>query len=152
MYDNASGIGAGIGHVSGSSGAGHGGNGGQGEGVSRAGGAHDSFLDPKDFGKNGGTKTFPHRGGLGGGQIILRIGHTLTVDGYLLARGGQWRSVESGGGSGGTIHIITYTLAGDGHIDASGGSGYDGSHASHGGGGGGGRMVVYYMYNFYVGE
>lgn len=117
-----------------------------------AGGAHDSFLYPTKFGNNGGHSLFPHLGGIGGGRLYLRVNHTLTVDGFLTAQGGDWRSVAAGGGSGGTIHIETYTIDGNGDIDASGGAGYDGSWAPHGGGGGGGRMTLYYMYNFYVGK
>ena len=146
------GVGAGHSSVGGSSGGGHGGNGGQGQGQPQAGGAHDSFLYPTKFGNNGGHALFPHRAGIGGGRIYLRINHTLTVDGFLVALGGDWGSVASGGGSGGTIHIETYTIDGSGQIDASGGAGYDGSFAPDGGGGGGGRMTLYYMYNFYVGK
>jgi hypothetical protein len=84
--------------------------------------------------------------------LYLKVNHTLTVDGFLTALGGDWRSVAAGGGSGGTIHIETYTIDGNGDIDASGGAGYDGGWAPHGGGGGGGRVTLYYMYNFYVGK
>ena len=79
------------------------------------------------------------------------MSHTLTVDGELLARGGKWRSVEAGGGSGGSIMMVVYTIDGSGVIDASGGAGYDGGYGSHGGGGGGGLMALYYKYNFFVG-
>ena len=80
------------------------------------------------------------------------MSHTLTVDGELLATGGTWRSVEAGGGSGGSILMNVYTIDGSGLIDASGGLGYDGDYASHGGGGGGGIIALYYKYNFYVGK
>ncbi|WAR26294.1 hypothetical protein MAR_011998 [Mya arenaria] len=146
------GVGAGHGNVGGSSGGGHGGNGGGGQAEAYAGGAHDSFLYPTKFGNNGGHALFPHRAGVGGGRLYLRVNHTLTVDGFLVALGGNWRSVGSGGGSGGSIHIETYTIDGSGEIDASGGTGYSGSWAPHGGGGGGGRVALYYMYNFYVGD
>ncbi|KAL4226615.1 hypothetical protein ACF0H5_014598 [Mactra antiquata] len=146
------GIGAGIGNVGGSSGGAHGGNGGQGQAEPVSGGAHDSFLYPTKFGNNGGHSIFPHRAGVGGGRVYLKVGHTLTVDGFLVALGGDWRSVAAGGGSGGTIHMETSTIDGAGVIDASGGEGYGGDWAPHGGGGGGGRMALYYMYNFYVGD
>ena len=146
------GVGAGHGNVGGSSGGGHGSNGGQGQAQAYAGGAHDSFLYPTGFGRNGGHALFPHRAGVGGGRLYLRINHTLTVDGSVTATGGAWRSVGSGGGSGGSIHIETYTIDGNGEIDASGGAGYGGTWAPHGGGGGGGRVALYYMYNFYVGD
>ena len=80
------------------------------------------------------------------------MSHTLTVDGELLAKGGEWRSVEAGGGSGGSILMNVYTIDGSGLIDASGGAGYDGSYASHGGGGGGGLVALYYKYDFFVGR
>jgi hypothetical protein len=95
---------------------------------------------------------FPHTGGQGGGRLELNVIHTLTVDGYLTAKGGDWQSYQSGGGSGGSIFIHTWTIDGDGIIDASGGVGYDGSVAHHGGGGGGGRVALYYTYDFYVGR
>ena len=80
------------------------------------------------------------------------MSHTLTVDGEVQGRGGAWRSVEAGGGSGGSILMNVYTIDGSGLIDASGGAGYDGRYASHGGGGGGGFVALYYKYNFFVGE
>ena len=113
--------------------------------------AHGSFLNPITFGKNGGHSTFPHLGGLGGGRAYLKISHTLTVDGQLVAKGGDWRSVEAGGGSGGAFLLDVYTIDGAGVIDASGGAGYGGSYGSHGGGGSGGRLALYYKYNFFVG-
>ena len=80
------------------------------------------------------------------------MSHTLTVDGEVQGKGGAWRSVEAGGGSGGSILMNVYTIDGSGLIDASGGAGYDGRYASHGGGGGGGFVALYYNYNFFVGE
>ncbi|KAK3576662.1 hypothetical protein CHS0354_004947 [Potamilus streckersoni] len=145
--------GVGVGHSdpNGCSGGGHGGNGGQGQGQPLSGGSHGSFLLSDTFGKNGGHSTFPHLGGLGGGRLKFKVNHTLTVDGEVTANGGDWRSVEAGGGSGGSISIETYTIDGGGIIDASGGNGYGGMYASHGGGGGGGRIALYYTYNYYIG-
>ena len=143
--------GPGVGNVGGCSGGGHSGNGGRGQAETIAGMAYAAFLNPTTFGKNGGHSTFPHLGGRGGGRFYLNVSHTLTVDGNLLARGGQWRSVEAGGGSGGAILMNVYTIDGAGVIDASGGAGYGGSYGSHGGGGGGGPIALYYHYNFFVG-
>ena len=145
------GLGPGVGNDGGCSGGGHGANGGRGQSETTAGQAYGAFLNPTTFGKNGGHSTFPHLGGIGGGRIYLNVSHTLTIDGELLARGGKWRSVEAGGGSGGSILMEVYTIDGSGLIDASGGAGYDGGHGSHGGGGGGGLMALYYKYNFFVG-
>ena len=152
MSHYPTGLGPGVGHIGGSSGGGHGGNGGQGESEPTAGRAYGAFLNPTTFGKNGGHSTFPHLGGKGGGRLYLKVSHTLTVDGELLAKGGDWRSVEAGGGSGGSILMNVYTIDGSGKIDASGGAGYDGDYASHGGGGGGGLVTLYYKYDFFVGK
>ena len=118
-----------------------------------AGKSYGAFLNPKTFGKNGGHSTFPHLGGKGAGRLYLKVSHTLTADGELLAKGGKWRSVEAGGGSGGAILMNVYTLDGSGTIDASGGDGYGGGWSwSDGGGGGGGLIALYYKYNFFVGK
>ena len=146
------GLGPGVGNLGGCSGGGHGGNGGKGQSEPIAGKCYGEFLNPTTFGKNGGHSTFPHLGGLGAGRIYLKVSHTLTIDGELKAQGGDWRSVEAGGGSGGSILMNVYTVDGSGMIDASGGAGYGGGYGSHGGGGGGGLMALYYKYNFFVGK
>lgn len=84
--------------------------------------------------------------------MVLKVAHTLTVDGFLHALGGSWRSIEGGGGSGGCIYIETSTIDGDGVVNATGGDGYAGSQAEHGGGGGGGRVAMYYIHNYFVGK
>ncbi|CAH1775844.1 unnamed protein product, partial [Owenia fusiformis] len=151
-YDIAeTGVGVGYRSTSGSSGAGGGGGGGQGQGQIYAGKAHGSFLQPTSFGYNGGHSIFPHMGGLGAGRIHLEISNTFMLDGYLTSRGGQYRSVQAGGGSGGSLFIEAKILGGDGTIDASGGQGYDGSYSNHGGGGGAGRIALYYVDNDFVG-
>ena len=53
----------------------------------------------------------------------------------------------SGGGSGGSIYIITNILEGSGQIIANGGQGYD----SLGGGGSGGRIAIYSQTNNFQG-
>lgn len=70
----------------------------------------------------------------------------------MTARGGNWRSVEAGGGSAGSIWMECELLSGDGSIDVRGGDGYPGAHNAHGGGGAGGRMVLYYQFNSFVGK
>ncbi len=136
----------------GSSGGGHGGSGGLGEQQSLTGVAHGSYLEPRDFGCNGGYSIFPHRGGRGGGRLELEISDWLTIDGDISARGGDWGSIQAGGGSGGSVFIHTRVVDGSGTVDASGGAGFAGNKISHGGGGGGGRVALYYAYNFYVGK
>ena len=94
----------------------------------------------------------------GAGKIRIQANQT-TVDGFVQALGGDWRSPESGGGSGGSLWIETDTLDGDGSLDVSGGFGYGGSgltvastNSAHGGGGAAGRLTIYYRYNHFVGE
>ena len=121
--------------------------------MDRVGGTHDSIFFPTKFGNNGGNGAFPYLGGIGGGRLYLAVGHTLTVDGFILAKGGHYRSVGAGGGSGGSIHIETYTVDGAGTVDTSGGDGYHGHVGNRqGGGGGGGRLTLYHKYNFFVGK
>jgi len=92
-------------------------------------------LDPSDPGSAGGSyDTF---GGNGGGVIRLKAG-TLTVDGSILADGGN-ATTGAGGGSGGSIRIDATVVGGSGIIRAKGGT-----NTSSGGGGGGGRIALYY--------
>ena len=149
--DFHSGDGVGLSSTSGCSGGGHGGAGGQGEGQPKAGQGHGSWLHPTSFGYNGGHSIFPHTAGIGAGRVAIETDH-LTVDGFLTARGGPWRSAQSGGGSGGSVYVETTELDGDGVLDVSGGDGYGGTAVPHGGGGGAGRIAVYYVINNYVGK
>lgn len=90
-----------------------------------------SLLGSGGGGANGGA-------GAGGGLIYLDVSNTLTVDGGIYAHGQNGGGSQSGG-SGGSIHIHTATLAGSGNISANGGNG-----DTYGGGGGGGRIALYY--------
>ena len=137
---------------SGSSGASYGGGGGQGQGQTKVGKVHGSYLTPQGFGKNGGQSTFPHLGGVGGGRLYMKVDHTLNIEGTISGKGGAWRSVQAGGGSGGSIYVQANWISGDGLLDVSGGAGYAGGHAPHGGGGGGGRGALYYCHNHFVGR
>lgn len=58
--------------------------------------------------------------------------------------------MRAGGGSGGSVHVTTRELEGDGVINTSGGNGYT-SGSAQGGGGSGGRIAVYYVVNYFVG-
>jgi len=68
-----------------------------------------------------------NRGGSGGGAILLAASGTLTINGAILANGGDGSPVTgnnlpgAGGGSGGSVRIIASTLTGTGTIDFSGG-------------------------------
>ena len=63
-------------------------------------------------------------------------GHWGRLDSY--------DQVGSGGGSGGSIQIITQNLMGDGHVSVKGGYG----SANGGGGGSGGRFVMKYTRSY----
>jgi large repetitive protein len=84
-------------------------------------------------------------GAAGGGLVILDIGGTLTVDGSISADGSNSPGGWDGGGSGGSVYVMTNILAGSGTISVDGGNGNDGGW--DGGGGGGGRAAVYYNTN-----
>ena len=152
VHATASCPGTGLSSTQGSSGAGHGGSGGQGQGQTRVGIGHDSYLDPSSFGCEGGNSRFPYLGGMGGGRLRVSVSDWLTIDGEVTAKDGDWRSIQAGGGSGGAVMIHAATVDGSGVVDVSGGSGYNGSHTSHGGGSAAGRVALYYVYNNYVGQ
>ena len=87
------------------------------------------------------------RGGGGGGAILIAVSGTLTLNGSILATGGDGAEsenlrVRSGGGSGGAVRLIASTLAGAGNIDIRGGNKGDATSqvsAEDGGAGGYGR-------------
>ena len=122
------------------SGAGYGGAGGNGNPSTPGGTPYGSLVAPFELGSGGGNDTnagIP--GGAGGGRIHLELNGALHVDGQVTARGGDHPSFESGGGSGGTIHIKAGSITGTGSIRAIGGNG----NGSWSGGGGGGRIAIY---------
>lgn len=89
-------------------------------------------------------------GGVGGGIVWVVSTGTVTLNSTEISvKGGDGLPVEevtlgSGGGAGGSVHIVTRNIAGNGTIDASGGDG-----SIYGGGGGsGGRLVATLLTNF----
>jgi hypothetical protein len=42
--------------------------------------------------------------------LEINVSHTLTVDGFLTSKGGDWKSYRAGGGSGGSVFIKTWTI------------------------------------------
>jgi len=127
------------------SGGGYGGTGGRGgypgcDGEIIEGGFfYGSLEKPMDLGSSGGNQ-----GGAGGGAIIIKVSEKLALDGQLSANGENGSAhhySNSGGGSGGSIYIITHILEGSGFITVNGGQG---NYSSCGGGGAGGRIAVYY--------
>lgn len=138
-------------------GAGYGGQGGSGSASSAVGGAtYGSETHPLDSGSGGATlnnatTAAADYGGCGGGLIRMYIERQLTVDGLISANGasvevmriaGSDAAGGSGGGSGGTVFLHCRRLAGNGVIQANGGSA---SVVKGNGGGGGGRIAVYRM-------
>lgn len=87
-------------------------------------------------------------GGDGGGAVLL-IAPVVTVDGSILANGGDGGDTPdygSGGGSGGTIAIVAGDLGGTGTVAAQGGDGGQKCSwycALRAGGGSGGRVKLW---------
>ena len=89
-------------------------------------------------------------GGGGGGAILIACSGTVNVTGAILARGGRGGNLSNststtyagagGGGSGGAIRIVATTIAGDGAIEAVGGSGGSNYKGPAGAKGGDGRI------------
>ena len=138
------GPGVGIAHPStGSSGAGHGGRGGSGTNQPLTGAFYGNVYKPQAFGSSGG-------GGPTSGGGVLHVNTTeLNLDGKIEVDGQSAEpGTSNGGGSGGSIYLVTGTFAGSGVLQASGG---DGGNAG-GGGGSGGRIAVYYRTSLFSGQ
>jgi hypothetical protein len=144
--DGANGYGSagGVGSTSGGAGGGgHGGKGGDGNAGGAGGGPDaDSATVPFFLGSGGasGRQMNYSNGGAGGGAIFLSVTGTLTNAGSIQANGNPASSgmIPGGaGGAGGSIHIKSAAIAGNGTLSAVGGSGTAG-----GGSGGGGRISI----------
>jgi len=142
----------------GGSGGGYGGKGGDcGSGIFGAEGglSYGSLKEPTDLGSGGGGYVVAPAGA-GGGAIKIEVENNLTLNGIISVNGengsySNWGPSYSGGGSGGSIYIITNNLIGSGLIRANGGD--SGKNSYYGGGGGaGGRIVVYYQTSDFSGE
>jgi len=89
-------------------------------------------------------------GGNGGGIIWMTSSNTVDMkDTLITVKGGEGKAyfhsrLGSGGGAGGSIHIVARDIAGNAEVDLSGG---DGSGFG-GGGGSGGRLVANLLSNF----
>ena len=120
------------------SGGGHGGFGGNSSIGKLGGDAYGDYGRPTTLG-SGRAKDIDNRidGGRGGGVIRLRVGGTLSNDGYIVARGDY---STAGGGSGGSIWLTAGSIQGAGLVLADGG----GCKRDYGSGGGaGGRIAIY---------
>lgn len=124
----------------GGGGAGYGGEGGNDAVSGNAGGiTYGSLSAPTDLGSGGGIDGV---GAKGGGAVKLNVVGTTTLAGAITAKGQPNPGVstqDAGGGSGGSVYLITGTLAGAGTISVNGTDAY-----RYGGAGGGGRLAVYY--------
>jgi len=124
-------------------GGGNGGNGGRAANGAAGGTAYGSAWEPSQPGSGGGygSGNFPTDGSSsGGGALRIGVAGLLVVDGQITADGTRGVNLSSGGGSGGSIWLSVYGLAGSGLISANGGAG----DLPNGGGGGGGRIAVVY--------
>ena len=72
---------------------------------------YSSFI-----GSSGGNGGAHNRGGVGGGILFLNISQRVTVNGDILVNGESAKTVYAGGGSAGSIYIITQRLDGSGKI------------------------------------
>ena len=154
-YSSASGPGAGgIGKWS-SGGAGHGGLGGD-DGfptpseAASGGPSYGSIIEPNSLGSGGGHPwNYSGEGGAGGGIVRLEINGSLILYGAINADGLDGLP-RGGGGSGGSIYVITESISGTGTISADGGD-WSPDHY-YAGGGSGGRVALCYDTSAYNGE
>lgn len=75
------------------------------------GAAIGDLYEPDLFGCKGGGN-----GGLGGGKIKLVVNGTMNIDGIVSCNGQTGSTAYSGGGSGGSIWIVTNLMRGYGQI------------------------------------
>ena len=163
-YNNRAGPGVGGngagGYGAGGGGGSHGGVGGIGYASNLVGSpttpglVYDSSLYPTMFGSGGGYNLNYHGspisyyGSAGGGIIALFISDNLEINGSLQSNGESPLSKQGhGGGSGGSILIITNNITGTGNITSLGGRGSNNQDTAWGAGGSGGRIAVYYNYS-----
>jgi hypothetical protein len=94
------------------------------------------------YGSTGGNNGAP-----GGGAVKLYAEEITTVDGTIIATGGDSLGAGSGASSGGSIWIQSNIFAGRGTIQVNGGNGL-----GYGGGGGGGRIASIFKNNTFTGK
>ncbi len=103
--------------------------------------AYGDFRNPNDPGSGGAGIASAGRVGGSGGGVVRIIAQNVSLNGQILANGGNFTTdCCEGGGSGGALRIDVGTLTGTGLISANGGNGNASS-----GGGGGGRIAIYYQ-------
>jgi|GEM_PF-3978753 len=143
----------------GGGGAAYGGNGSNANGGTGGTSYYGSVVNPINIGSGGGIGYYTYRGtsyydcyqvttyygGAGGGTFIANVGGTFTLNGSILADGGDGNTgtgnAGGGGGSGGSINITAGSFtAGSGTVISANGGKRTGS--GYGGGGGGGRIAI----------
>ena len=115
-------------------GAGHGGEGGDGYRANDTGGTvYGSFFAPVNLGSGGSSLK-------GGGAVILTVGGSTLLNGQIDADAARTNAgtVAAGGGSGGSVWLVTASLEGTGVVSAVG----SGGQHSRSGQGGGGRIAI----------
>ncbi|MBS3167457.1 hypothetical protein J4403_04620 [Candidatus Woesearchaeota archaeon] len=104
--------------------------------------AYGSVTEPLSLGSGGNNLV--KTSGRGGGALFLNVSNNLVISGTISANGS---SSLDGGGSGGSIYIITKNINGSGSILSTGGK-----CNQTDGGGGGGRIAIYYQNNYFTGH
>jgi alpha-tubulin suppressor-like RCC1 family protein len=134
-------------------GGGYGGKGGAGENCPTdcaGGNIYGSDKNPLYLGSGGGIGP-SYDGGYGGGLLFLDVENILIVNGTISSNGGEPEEGifgAGGGGSGGSVYLISKEFKGSGTITANGGTG---GSDEVGGCGGGGRIAYYYENNTFSG-
>lgn len=131
-------------YVTGPSGGGHGGRGGRGTAGLGTASSYGSLYVPGTWGSGGGSNSL-HRGGRGGGILLIVVKRMFRLEGRVHANGeaAMGATIRGGGGSGGSIAVSTFNFDGEGSLEVNGGSGFMGG-TPYGGGGAGGRLALYY--------
>jgi hypothetical protein len=107
---------------------------------------YGSASSPVTLGSGGGNAG-TGRGGNGGSAVKITVTGTTTMNGHILQNGTNGLEnttyhTYGGGGSGGSIWLVTNSLTGNGIFQASGG--YKPAGTGSGLNGGGGRIAIYY--------
>lgn len=108
--------------------------------ASSSGPTNDLFSAPSNPGSGagpGGDRNVV--GGAGGGVVTINALGAVTVNGSILANGGNGGGNWGGGGSGGSVYITCQTFSGAGVVRAAGGN-----NSNVGSGGGGGCIAIVY--------
>jgi hypothetical protein len=95
---------------------------------------YGSYTDPTELGSGGGSTSVGGAGGNGGGLIRIQAG-TVTLNGNILANGGN--ATFSGSGGAIKLQVGALNMSASAQIQANGGNSN----------GGGGRVAIYYTQN-----